>query len=347
MIEAREFIDQAVGERRRALVDEDDRVFRLEVERVSEADALPRTGETWRIRLVEPALDGGWRVDLGDGGEGVLRGGQGRQWSNGRQLVGRVVAEPRRDKGAIVKPLEDTMAGDTQLGRISTAQDDVFVRGVEVTETISGADARNLLDAAIEIAVSAECVLPGGGRMWVEPIRAGTVIDVDRANARTGSHEINLAAAKEAALQVSLRGLAGLIFVDFIGSPAKARADELARVFLAEAKRLGLKGIDSLGLSRFGVLQVTRTRERRDLGSALVCPDEEREALDGLRYLETLGVSERGAQLELELSSRAEAWLKASFPAWESEMAGRIGHRWQLVVTDGADVKSVARIKRK
>ncbi len=347
MVEARLFLDQAVGERRRALVDEEDRVFRLEVERDAEATTLPRTGEKWRVRLVEPAVDGGWRIDLGGGCEGILRGGQGRQWSNGRQLVGRVVAEPWRDKGAIVKPLEDAVMSGAPLGRVAAAECNVFVRGITLTKTISGPDARTLLDAAIETAMAVECVLPGGSRIWVESIRAGTMIDVDRGSAKGDAHEINLAAAKEAALQVSLRGLAGLIFIDFVGSPAKARADELARVFLGEARRLGVKAIDSLGLSRFGVLQVARARERRDLRSALVCPVDEREALDGLRYLETLGVSERGAQLELELSSRAAAWLETSFPAWEAQMAERIGHRWRLVVTDGTSVKPVARIRRK
>lgn len=347
MIEARTFIDQAVGERRRALVDEEDRVFRLEVERASEAGTWPRAGEKWRVRLVEPAIDGGWRVDLGGCGEGILRGGQDKQWSNGRQLVGCVVAEPWRDKGAVLKLAEDAVASGTQLGRVAAAEEDQFVRGIAVTETICGPDARTVLDAAMETALAVECALPGGGRIWVEPIRAGTVIDVDRGSARGEAHEINLAAAKEAALQVSLKGLAGLIFIDFIGSPGRARSDELARSFLGEAKRLGVKAIDSLGLSRFGVLQVARSRERRDLRSALVCPADEREALDALRYLETLGVSERGAQLELELSSRAAAWLETSYPAWEAEMADRIGHRWRLVVADRGDAKPVARIRRK
>ncbi len=346
MIEARLFIDEAVGERRRALVDDKNRIFRLDVARKSETNSPPRTGETWRVRLVEPALDGGWRIDLGGGREGMLRGGQGRQWSNGRHLVGRVVAEPWRDKGAVLKPLEETISGEAKLGRVAAADGDVFVRGVTVVETVSGPDARELLDAAIEAAMGLECALAGGGRIWVESIRAGTVIDVDRGSAKAVVHEINLAAAKEAALQVSLRGLSGLIFIDFIGSPGKAKADELVGAFLEEAKRLGLKGIDCLGVSRFGVLQAARARERRDLFSALDCQAAEREALDGLRFLETLGVSERGAQLELELTSRAAEWLKTSFPAWDEQMADRIGHRWRLVVTDRVDTRPAVRTRR-
>lgn len=72
------------------------------------------------------------------------------------------------------------------------------------------------IDAAVADALTPEIALPGGARLWVEPTKALVAIDVDRAAATAPSADINRAAAREAARQVRLRRLGGIVAVDFL-----------------------------------------------------------------------------------------------------------------------------------
>ncbi len=334
MIKARLFIDEPVGERRRVLLDTEGRPFRIDVERWSERDARARVGETWAGRLVAQGADGDWQVDLGPGGQAALRSDKQAALVSGGRLPVRVFAEAYGDKGAVVRAVQrDTSPGD-KSGRLEAAADDAFLDGVDIIETVAGASARSVVDAAIEEAMSASIQLAGGGRIWVETTRALTAIDVDRSASRQGAHALNLVAAEAAARQAALRGVGGLLIVDFIGAPRKAKAAELAARLTHEAQAYAALRIDSLGLSRFGLLQAAIPRRRRSLNAALKCGAEEREALDALRGIEDLGRSHRAARIEAALSVAAERWLRSTLPDWETQLGDRIGQRWRLVAGD-------------
>ena len=80
--------------------------------------------------------------------------------------------------------------------------------------------------AALEKALRERVWLKTGGYLIIQPTEALTVIDVNsgknavRAGSRTGSEEgalkVNVEAAREAARQIRLRNLSGIIIVDFI-----------------------------------------------------------------------------------------------------------------------------------
>lgn len=113
--------------------------------------------------------------------------------------------------------------------------------------------------------------LAGGGRLIIEETAAATMIDVDMGGAggrgRDAARAIlaaNLAAAKEVARQIRLRGLAGPIVVGFIGMRREQR--EQVREALAAA----LAGeAELLGWTRLGHLELVRKRRQAPLAELL------------------------------------------------------------------------------
>lgn len=331
MTSARLFVDEPVGERRRLLVDEQDRAIRLDLERAGEKLTRARVGEIWTARLIEPTPEGDWRIGLGNALEGRLRKRRQSNLTSGSIIPVRVIAEAHQDKSAIAEPTQGQPL--PTLGRMQAAKEDSFLQGVTLKGTISGAPARAVIDTAME-AATASSVAFSGARLWIESTRALTAIDIDRGASRLPSADLNLAGAREAAHQISLRGTGGLVLIDFIGAPRGPDGKKLATEFLETLQNNAAVRADSLGISRFGLLQVAIPRGRRDLESALACLPAEREALDALRELETLGIQNRSARLSAELSTEAERWLRTNLPDWETQLADRIGPRSRINATE-------------
>lgn len=344
MIRSRLFVDDAVGETRRLLADVEGKAFRLDLERWSERQSRARVGELWSARVLDPAGDGDWFVDLGSAGQGMLRPGKAKRLAVGQHVLARVRAEAQGDKGAVLELAKGAQAADGPPRRLEAPDTDAFFRGIELVDTIEGAGARSAISAAIEEGLADSVDLACGGRLWVEATRAVTAIDVDRSVGRSKAQVMNLEAAGEAGRQLSLRSIGGVIVVDFIGAPRGVGASELSDAFCDAYQRWGAAGADSLGLSRFGLLQASLPRGRRSLAAALNCGADEREALDALRALESLGWSERSARLEVSLTAEAERWLRSSLPDWEERLGGRIGRRWRVAVGPVRDDQSAVRI---
>ena len=86
-----------------------------------------------------------------------------------------------------------------------------------------------IFDAEFEAALEAQVPLNGGGRLIIEPVTALTAIDVDSAG-RTGgkgnfAFDLNRTAAREAARQIRLRGIGGVVAIDFLPLKKKRRSD--------------------------------------------------------------------------------------------------------------------------
>ncbi len=111
--------------------------------------------------------------------------------------------------------------------------------------------------------------LPGGGRMFVEPTRALTAIDINTGSdlSPAAALKANLAAARELPRQLRLRGLGGAILVDF-APLAKA---ERSRVTDALKAALARDGIETTiaGWTPLGNLELVRKRARRPLAELL------------------------------------------------------------------------------
>ena len=119
------------------------------------------------------------------------------------------------------------------------------------------------IDVGVDAALAPGAPLPGGGRLWFDEAKALTAIDVDAGGAVSASGDValavNLRAAGDLPKAAALRGLGGLLVVDFLNMRAPA-----ARAQLEQAVRAGFAKDQvqvSVGrLSKAGVLEIQRAR---------------------------------------------------------------------------------------
>ncbi len=138
-----------------------------------------------------------------------------------------------------------------------------------------------LLEAAglaerIEALLDPEVPLPGGGRLWIEPTRALTAVDVDSGGRRAGDPgrlalDVNLEAAAAAAQELRLRRLSGLIVIDFLELAPRTQRQEVVRRLRREMKRDPDAG-RVLPMSASGLVEVTRRRTGPALYELLTSP---------------------------------------------------------------------------
>ena len=126
----------------------------------------------------------------------------------------------------------------------------------------------------LEKALRERAWLKTGGYLIIQPTEALTVIDVNsgktaakavsRTASREGAMKVNLEAAREAAKQIRLRNLSGIIIVDFINMESEEDTQQLLRefrFFLAkDPSQTSLVDITPLGL-----VEITRKKVRRPL----------------------------------------------------------------------------------
>jgi len=330
-------IDDAVGEYRRALLDEHRRPFRLEIERWSERGARAKLDEIRWGRARARMGARGWFVDLGLGADGLLE--TKATITEGAMIPVRVKSEAWADKGPLLS-LADMPVSVARPERATLHEspgDDAFLAGVSIANTITGPEARRAIDFSVGEATSPSVEMPGGGRISLGATRALMAIDVDGAGrtAKGSDVDLNLAAADECARQISLRGAGGLVVVDFVSMDRREdQAAVVARFRQALADRLG-RASKVLDMSSLGLCEAAIARRARPVADALACPPEEREALDALRLIETEGLG--GPQrIEAALSRSAAAWLEREAIGWQKALADRIGARWTIRAEDRA-----------
>jgi hypothetical protein len=257
-------------------------------------------------------------------------------------LAVRVKAEAWADKGALLS-LADMSPSTPRPDRPHLHQapaEDPFLRGVLVIATLREQAARRQVEDAIDEAGQRILALEGGGDIAIDTPRAMTAIDVD-AGERTGvadaeafALDLNLAAAEEAARQVSLRGIGGLLAVDFIGMAQRRNQRAVTDAFRKSlADWLG-RASEVLEMSGLGVCEAAVARRARGVRHALAAAPHEREALDALRGMESAGWAARGAKIHVRLSREAANWLEADHIGWKQALADRIGARWALAPED-------------
>lgn len=339
MIRATCCIDEAVGETRRVLLDSGRRPFRIDIERWSERGARAKLDEVRWGRLGARTPGGrGWFVDLGLDDDGVLETAR-AGLAEGQMVCVRVKSEAWAEKGPVLSlaDIKQTVSAPPQPGLLAAAASDPFLRGVEVIAAMVGREAREAIDAAIDEGLARVAAVPGGGDISIERTRALTAIDVDAgdrkasgADAEMFARNLNLAAAAEAARQISLRGIAGLVAVDFAGMDQRKNRKAVSDAFRdALASWLG-RSSEVLDLSVLGVCEAAIARRQRPLVDAHHASPAEREALDAIRELESVGRIDGGARLRGRVSSDAMAWLEADSIGWKKALGDRIGMRWSL-----------------
>lgn len=346
--------DAAIGETRQALV-RDGKPVMLHVSRWSDAGRRAQWGETYvaRVRTVDGRRRGAY-LDLGltgDGGFARLDAAGRARLSNGpangrvaltegQAVIARVSREAARGKEPVLEIV--ALAADAdKLGRIARHE------SVEDADAAGPADAdtRESLDALIDSALAPRAPIPGGGVLTIEPTAALVAIDVDAASRRGPSdperfaRDLNLAAAAEAARQLRIRGLGGLVAIDFV-SMRDRKAQEAVTAAVKGAVADDPWGVTVAAMSRFGVVELSRGQLRTPLHERLCDahgePAAETVALAALRGIEREARTAKGRLVVGWLGAEALDWLLGEHISWREALNARIGPRWDLRLKPGA-----------
>lgn len=126
------------------------------------------------------------------------------------------------------------------------------------------------LETAVEQALGKHVWLKSGGYLVIEPTEALTVIDVNTGK-YTGKKtqaetilKINREAAAEAARQLRLRNLSGIIIVDFIDMEAEEHQLELMSLLERELLKDPVKTV-LVDMTQLGLVEITRKKVKRPL----------------------------------------------------------------------------------
>jgi ribonuclease G len=174
---------------------------------------------------------------------------------------------------------------------------------------------------------SPRVALPSGGWITIEATEALTAIDVnsgsyiESAGLEETSLKVNLEAAEAIGRQVRLRGIGGLIVIDFIHLTERAHVARVVEA-LGVAASKGRVPSQILGMSEFGLVEMTRKRVREPLAKRMTencrrCDGHGRRmtveavALDMLRRVERAAAAAPGKAVVLRAAPVMVRWLEA------------------------------------
>ncbi|MGH9464769.1 MAG: Rne/Rng family ribonuclease, partial [Thermoanaerobaculia bacterium] len=136
------------------------------------------------------------------------------------------------------------------------------------------------VERAIESVLESRVGLPSGGHLVIQPTEALVAVDVNSGSNLTGDSlaqtalDTNLEAACEVARQLRLRDLSGIIVVDFIDMESIEHRAQLLERLAGELARDRTRSQVS-PISEFGLVAITRQRDRGNLYRRLTrpCPE--------------------------------------------------------------------------
>jgi len=173
------------------------------------------------------------------------------------------------------------------------------------------------IEHQIETAYSRQVSLPSGGAVVIDHTEALVAIDVNSARATRGgdieetAFRTNMEAAEEAARQLRLRDLGGLIVIDFIDMENQRNQREVENC-LRESMRYDRARVQLGKISRFGLMELSRQRLRPSLGESAhqPCPrcsgtgfirGTESTALHVLRIIQEEAMKENSAAIHVQV----------------------------------------------
>jgi ribonuclease G len=182
------------------------------------------------------------------------------------------------------------------------------------------------IEEEIERLYSNKVFLKSGAYIVIEPTEGLTVIDVNSGkfrkkniNQEEMAFSVNCESARETARQLRLRDVGGIIVIDFIDMMEERHRRDLINVFKSALTSDRAK-TDILGLSKLGLVQMTRERTHRTLESISYkdCPYCQGKgkvksafsiALHAMRELKTYFVNNKGRKVNLEVHPDVAASL--------------------------------------
>ncbi|MHA6288438.1 Rne/Rng family ribonuclease [Maricaulis sp. CAU 1757] len=184
---------------------------------------------------------------------------------------------------------------------------------------------RHQVESQLEAIYSPVAPLKSGGYLVINPTEALVSIDVNSGrstkerNIEATALKTNLEAAAEAARQMRLRDLAGLIVIDFIDMDEsknnRAVEKKMKDVLKRDRARLQVGRI-----SQFGLMEISRQRRRTSIleGSTTTCPtcqgtghvrSAESSALVALRGLEKEGTRGKAKRVKISVPTSVALYL--------------------------------------
>lgn len=112
--------------------------------------------------------------------------------------------------------------------------------------------------------------MKSGGFLYIEQTEAMAVIDVNtgksigKKDQEAHIKKINLEAAKEAARQIRLRNLSGIIMIDFIDMKSKDDEKELLQVMQHYLNWDSKKAV-AVDITKLGIMEITRKKEKNPI----------------------------------------------------------------------------------
>jgi ribonuclease G len=202
------------------------------------------------------------------------------------------------------------------------------------------------IEDEIEQLIETRIALPSGGWITIEATEALTAIDVNSGSYVLGSGledtslNVNLEAAGVIGRQLRLRGIGGLIVIDFIHLDS---ADHIARVLqaLESACSKGRIPVQILGMSEFGLVEMTRKRVRDPLVARLTencrrCDGHGRRktvetvAVEMLRQIERAHGAAPDKTIRLRAAPVMVRWLDAHGDDFRAALARRGIMRFEI-----------------
>ncbi|MDD3109226.1 MAG: ribonuclease E/G [Eubacteriales bacterium] len=117
--------------------------------------------------------------------------------------------------------------------------------------------------------------LPSGGTLVIDPCEAGTVIDVNTGRNSVRGQDIilktNLEAAREAARIIRLRGVGGIVLIDFIDMKTEGHRERVLAAFEEAVKDDPVKTV-AHGFTQLGILEATRKKAMPALQAQTLTP---------------------------------------------------------------------------
>ena len=203
--------------------------------------------------------------------------------------------------------------------------------------------AHSQVEAMLDAMLSPTVQLRSGGYLVINQTEALVAIDVNsgRSTRERGIEETalrtNLEAAEEAARQLRLRDLAGLIVIDFIDMESK-KHNAMVERRIADALKTDRARIQLGHISHFGLLELSRQRLRPSLAetSLNVCAvcggsghvrSTESAALHVLREIEEEGGKRRAAEILVHVATDTAVYILNNKRQRLTEIEARYGMR--------------------
>jgi Ribonuclease G/E len=327
----RAVVENAIGETR-AAVYEGRRLVELHLSRESQAH-LPQAGDIYlaRIQSLEPSLNGAF-LDLGGKEPGFLsftrQSGMPRL-TEGQLLQVSVSRAAEADKAAVVKFIEVVDSGKPGPIQKLNLQERLSKRFENITFDEASV-------SAIDNAIERDLAIKGGGSITIEQTQALLAIDVDKGQG-TSALDVGIAASNLISSQLRLRGLGGLVVIDFPNLRQTRQRNQLLKA-LERAFENDPAIVKIAPVSRFGCVELTRSLDYQPLDRVITNrfsePTIETLALRALRQLEREALNNRGAQFTLEVSQNTHDWLMGRIIDWEASLNERIGPRYNIKTSD-------------